>query len=42
MSHNAYGVLVNKTGVCDGISSAFSLIAQSMGFECDGKWQSNI
>ena len=34
MSHNAYGVLVNKTGVCDGISSAFSLIAQRMGFEC--------
>jgi hypothetical protein len=34
MSHNAYGVLVNKTGVCDGISSAFSLIAQKMGFEC--------
>ena len=34
MSHNAYGALINKTGVCDGISSAFSLIAQSMGFEC--------
>jgi len=34
MSHNAYGALVNKTGVCDGISSAFSLIAQRMGFEC--------
>lgn len=34
MSHNAYGVLINKMGVCDGISSAFSLIAQKMGFEC--------
>ena len=34
MSHNAYGVLVNKTGVCDGISSAFSLLTQRMGFEC--------
>lgn len=34
MSHNAYGVLVNKKGVCDGISSAFSLLAQRMGFEC--------
>lgn len=34
MSHNAYGALVNKTGVCDGISSAFSLIAQKLGFEC--------
>ena len=34
LSHNAYGVLINKVGVCDGISSAFSLIAQRMGFEC--------
>lgn len=34
MSHNAYGVLVKKIGVCDGISSAFSLIAQRMGFDC--------
>lgn len=34
MSHNAYGALVNKTGVCDGISSAFSLLAQRMGFDC--------
>ena len=34
MSHNAYGALVNKKGVCDGISSAFSLLAQRMGFEC--------
>lgn len=34
MSHNAYGVLVNKMGVCDGISSALSLLTQRMGFEC--------
>ena len=34
MSHNAYGALVNNTGVCDGISAAFSLLAQKMGFEC--------
>lgn len=34
MSHNAYGALINKLGVCDGISSAFALIAQKMGFEC--------
>lgn len=34
VSYNAYGALVNRTGVCDGISSAFSLLAQSMGFEC--------
>lgn len=33
-SHNAYGALVNRIGVCDGISSAFSLLAQRMGFEC--------
>jgi len=34
MSHNAYGALVKKTGVCDGISSAFSLLAHKLGFEC--------
>lgn len=34
LSHNAYGVLVKRSGVCDGISSAFSLIAQKMGIEC--------
>lgn len=34
LSHNAYGALVNHTGVCDGIASAFSLIAQNMGFDC--------
>lgn len=34
MSHNAYGTLLNNTGVCDGISSAFALIAQKMGFDC--------
>lgn len=33
-SHNAYGALVKKQGVCDGVSAAFSLITQRMGFEC--------
>lgn len=33
-SHNAYGALVEKTAVCDGISAAFSLLSQSMGFDC--------
>lgn len=33
-SHNAYGALVKGMGVCDGIASAFSLLAQRMGFEC--------
>ena len=33
-SHNAYGALVNRLAVCDGFSSAFSLIAQKLGFEC--------
>ena len=31
-SHNSYGALVNKLAVCDGISSAFSLIANEFGF----------
>ncbi len=31
-SHNAYGALVNKLAVCDGFSSAFSLIAKEFGF----------
>ncbi len=30
-SHNSYGALVNKLAVCDGISSAFSLIANELG-----------
>lgn len=34
VSHNAYGALVKKSAVCDGISAAFSLIAQKMGFDC--------
>ena len=34
MSHNAYGPLIQGTGVCDGISSAFCLLAKKMGFEC--------
>lgn len=33
-SHNAYGALCNKLGVCDGISAAFSLIAERFGFDC--------
>ncbi len=34
MSHNAYGALVNHKAVCDGFSSAYSLIAQYFGFKC--------
>ena len=34
MAHNAYGALVKKSAVCDGISSAFSLIAKRLGIEC--------
>jgi len=33
-SHNAYGALVNRSAVCDGFSSAFTLLAQKLGFEC--------
>ncbi|HHT77747.1 MAG TPA: hypothetical protein GXZ67_07690, partial [Clostridiaceae bacterium] len=33
-SHNAYGALINGLAVCDGFSSAFSLLAQMLGFEC--------
>jgi len=33
-SHNAYGALINGLAVCDGFSSAFSLLAQKLGFEC--------
>lgn len=33
-SHNAYGALVNRLAVCDGFSSAFTLLAQKLGFEC--------
>ena len=31
-SHNAYGALVNRLAVCDGFSSAFSLIANEFNF----------
>lgn len=34
MSHNPYGVLVKHKAVCDGFSSAYSLIAQYFGFKC--------
>lgn len=34
ISHNAYGALVKKKAVCDGISSAFALISQKLGFDC--------
>ena len=32
-SHNAYGALVHNLAVCDGFSSAFSLLAKGLGFE---------
>lgn len=32
-SHNAYGALINKLAVCDGYSSAFSFLAQKLGFD---------
>lgn len=34
LSHIAYGALVNKTAVCDGIASAVSLLANRLGVEC--------
>ena len=34
LSHNAYGALVNHKAVCDGFSSAYSLLAQYFGFKC--------
>jgi len=33
-SHNAYGALINRVAVCDGFSSAFTLLSQKLGFEC--------
>lgn len=33
-SHNAYGALVNGLAVCDGISAAFSLLVQKLGYAC--------
>jgi len=32
--HNAYGALINGKAVCDGFSSAFSLLAEKLGFKC--------
>lgn len=32
--HNAYGALVKRLAVCDGIAAAFCLIAQSLGYSC--------
>lgn len=32
--HNAYGALIDRTAVCDGFSSAFSLLAEKFGFKC--------
>jgi len=34
VSHNAFGALINGLAVCDGFSSAFTLLAQKLGFEC--------
>jgi hypothetical protein len=34
VSYNAYGALVLKTAVCDGIAAAFSILAQHMGVRC--------
>lgn len=33
-SHNAYGALINGLAVCDGFTSAFTLLSQKLGFEC--------
>lgn len=33
-SHNAYGALVKGLAVCDGISGAFALLAQELGYDC--------
>ena len=33
-SHSAYGALINGVAVCDGFSSAFSLLSQKLGFDC--------
>lgn len=33
-AHTAYGALVTGSAVCDGIASAFCLIAQTLGFDC--------
>ena len=34
LSHNAYGALVNGLAVCDGVSSAFALLAQEFDYNC--------
>ncbi len=33
-SHNVYGALIEGKAVCDGISAAFSMLAQEMGYDC--------
>jgi len=33
-AHNAYGALVEGLAVCSGLSEAFALLAQKLGFEC--------
>ncbi len=34
ISHNAYGALIGKRAVCDGIASAFVLLCQRLKIEC--------
>jgi transglutaminase/protease-like cytokinesis protein 3 len=34
LSHNAYGAIMNGKAVCDGFSSAFTFLAQKLGFQC--------
>ncbi len=34
ISHNAYGALIGKRAVCDGIASAFALLCQRLKIEC--------
>lgn len=33
-SYSAYGILVNKTGVCNGYALAYKLLCQKVGIEC--------
>ncbi|MCL1995472.1 MAG: hypothetical protein FWG63_04615 [Defluviitaleaceae bacterium] len=33
-SHNAFGAIVKRLSVCDGFASAFTLLAQKLGFDC--------
>ena len=34
LEHTAYGALIYKNAVCDGIASAFNLLASKLGFRC--------